>query len=64
MGGIIRWEDAAEFFLVGASAVQVGTANFVDPELTLKIVDGLEKYAESQGLSNISELTGKVDLTK
>ncbi|MCD8490508.1 MAG: dihydroorotate dehydrogenase [Geovibrio sp.] len=64
MGGIIRWEDAAEFFLVGASAVQVGTANFVDPELTLKIVDGLEKYAESQGLSNISELTGKVDLSK
>lgn len=64
MGGIMHWQDAAEFFLVGASAVQVGTANFVDPELTLKIIDGLEKYAAEKGLQNISELTGKVDLSK
>jgi dihydroorotate dehydrogenase (NAD+) catalytic subunit len=64
MGGITHWQDAAEFFLVGASAVQVGTANFIDPELAIKIIDGLEQYAKDKGLGNISELTGKVDLRK
>lgn len=64
IGGIMNWKDVAEFFLVGASAVQIGTANFVDPEIPIKIIEELEQYVSTSGLSNISELTGKVDLEK
>ncbi|MBR6711147.1 MAG: dihydroorotate dehydrogenase [Selenomonadaceae bacterium] len=63
MGGITTAEDAVEFFLAGASAVAVGTANFTDPAATMKIADGLECYLRQKGLSHISELTGKLDLT-
>ena len=63
MGGITTAEDAVEFFLAGASAVAVGTANFADPAATMKIADGLECYLRQKGLSHISELTGKLDLT-
>ena len=61
MGGIRSWQDAVEFFLAGASAVAVGTANFTDPAVTMKIADGLENYLRSRNLSNISELVGKVN---
>ncbi len=60
MGGIQTCADAAEFFLAGASAVAVGTANFADPNVTMKIADDLEKYLRRHNLSNISELVGKV----
>lgn len=62
MGGIRSAEDAAEFFFAGASAVAVGTANFSNPGVTKKIADGLEKYLQAQGLKNISELVGKVEI--
>lgn len=58
MGGISTGEDAAEMMIAGASAVQVGTANFRDPYACVKIVEGLKKYAESVGLKSIAELTG------
>ncbi|MBQ9488287.1 MAG: dihydroorotate dehydrogenase [Selenomonadaceae bacterium] len=60
MGGIKTCADAAEFFLAGASAVAVGTANFLNPNVTMKIADDLEKYLQRHNLSNISELVGKV----
>ena len=60
MGGIRSAEDAVEFFLAGADAVAVGTANFSDPSVTMKIADGLETYLKSRGLNHISELVGKV----
>ena len=60
MGGIQSAEDAVEFFLAGADAVAVGTANFSDPSVTMKIADGLETYLKSRGLNHISELVGKV----
>jgi len=60
MGGIRSAADAAEFFLAGASAVAVGTANFAEPSVTMKIADDLEKYLQSCGLKNIRELVGKV----
>ena len=44
MGGIASWQDAVEFFLAGASAIAVGTANFIDPNITMKICDGLGSY--------------------
>ena len=59
-GGIRSASDAAEFFLAGASAVAVGTANFSEPATTMKIADDLEKYLHSCGLKNIRELVGKI----
>lgn len=56
MGGISSWQDAVQFFLAGADAIAVGTANFADPAVTMKICEGLDKYLESQGLKNIAEL--------
>ncbi|MCF0146581.1 MAG: dihydroorotate dehydrogenase [Eubacterium sp.] len=60
MGGVQSAEDALELMLAGASAVAVGTALFADPAVPLKIVKGMEAYAEEQGLVNISEITGAV----
>ena len=61
MGGIMTWEDAAEFFLAGASAVAVGTANFCDPSATRRIIRGLDEYVKSKGMSNVSEMVGKLN---
>ncbi len=58
IGGIMTWEDAIEFLLVGAAAVQVGTANFVDPDAGAKIARGMEKYCEREGIADIQELVG------
>lgn len=62
MGGIQSTRDAIEFLLVGASAVAVGTALFVDPTLPVKIADGLSAYLESKKLKSVSELIGQVKL--
>lgn len=58
MGGISTWEDAAEMMIAGASAIQVGAANFRDPFAMVKIIEGLENFANEQKLSSITELTG------
>ena len=60
MGGIRTANDAVEFFLAGASAVAVGTANFANPNVTNEIIDGLENYLQRRNLKNISEIIGKV----
>lgn len=62
IGGISTVEDALEFMIAGASAVQVGTANFYDPGAAVRIVDGLEAYCAENGLENISEIVGSVVL--
>jgi dihydroorotate dehydrogenase (NAD+) catalytic subunit len=64
IGGIIDWRDVVEFGLVGASAVQVGTANFIDPEIPLKIINDLDKYMADNNIGNFSELIGTVDLSR
>ena len=61
MGGIASAEDAVEFFLAGASAVAVGMANFTDPEITMKICDGLDTYLAEHGFSSIEEIVGKAN---
>ncbi|BAO91253.1 dihydroorotate dehydrogenase [Caballeronia cordobensis] len=61
-GGIQSAEDAIEFMLAGASAVQVGTASFRDPGVMQKIVDGLAAYCDETGLERISDLTGQLKL--
>ena len=60
MGGIAAAEDAIEMILAGASAVSVGTANFHDPGVTMKIVDGIEEYMEKQGFQTVDEMIGIV----
>lgn len=62
MGGIFSAEDALEFMMAGAAAVQVGTANFVDPDACLKIIRGLETWAEKHGVKKISEVTGSLQV--
>ncbi len=61
VGGITGTEDALEFFLAGASAVEVGTASFIDPGVSVKIVHGIEKYLGDRGFSNISDIVGYIN---
>lgn len=60
IGGVMRWDDAAELILAGATAVQVGTALFADPGAPAKIVKGLENWGRRQGAGAIGELVGVV----
>lgn len=60
MGGIASAEDAIEMILAGASAVSVGTANFHDPAVTLKVIAGIEKYMEENHFQSVKEMTGIV----
>lgn len=64
IGGIAGWEDAVEFHLVGARAFQVGTANFVTPDVTMKIIAGLSHYLAARKLRSLEELTGQVRIKK
>jgi dihydroorotate dehydrogenase (NAD+) catalytic subunit len=63
-GGIATYEDALEFMLAGASAVQVGTASFRDPGVMQKIIDGLAAYCDEMGVTHLRELTGQVKLDR
>ena len=64
MGGIATADDVLEFMIAGATAVQVGTANFVDPFLWTKLLDGIRAYMTRHGLTRVAELTGTLDTTK
>ena len=60
MGGIVSADDALEFLLVGAKAVALGVANFVDPASALSILEGIEQYLESKGIESLEDLIGRV----
>ena len=62
LGGIMTPEDAIEFLLCGASAVQLGTANFIDPTITVKVVDGIAEYLEKEGCKSVTEIIGGLRL--
>nr|WP_279615514.1 dihydroorotate dehydrogenase [Geoalkalibacter ferrihydriticus] len=62
VGGIVRPMDAIEFLIVGAKAVQVGTANFVDPASMITIIDGIEQFLIEEGLADIHQLIGSLEL--
>lgn len=64
MGGIASATDAIEFLLAGASAVEVGTYNFVDPSVTTQIVDGIEGYMRRHGFTDIQDLIGALQIPK
>jgi dihydroorotate dehydrogenase (NAD+) catalytic subunit len=61
MGGIASAEDAVEFMLAGATAVAVGTANFVDPTATMRVIDGLAEYCRHHEVASVRELTGALE---
>lgn len=61
MGGILTAEDALEFLLAGATAIAVGTANFINPEATIDVIRGLERFLVEQGTGDIRDLIGKVN---
>ncbi len=58
LGGIMNAKDAIEFMLVGATAIQVGTANFVDPTISVKIVEGINKYLDKNNFSSVKDIIG------
>ncbi|SFL39967.1 dihydroorotate dehydrogenase [Proteiniphilum acetatigenes] len=60
MGGICNWQDAIEFILAGATAVQVGTYNFIDPTASVKIVDGINDYLERYHIASVNDIVGKM----
>jgi dihydroorotate dehydrogenase (NAD+) catalytic subunit len=61
IGGIMNHRDALEFLIAGATAVQVGTANFVNPGATTAIIDALEDYLQAHGIADINDLVGSLD---
>jgi dihydroorotate dehydrogenase (NAD+) catalytic subunit len=63
MGGIASATDVLEFLIAGATAVQVGTANFVDPFIWTKLLDGLRDYLQRHAVAHVSDLTGTIDTT-
>jgi dihydroorotate dehydrogenase (NAD+) catalytic subunit len=62
IGGIMDYKDALEFLIVGAKAIQVGTANFVNPRATLEIIEGLRSYCTEKGICDINEIIGSLDV--
>lgn len=58
MGGITTWEDAIEFIMAGSTAIQVGTANFIKPDVAIDIVDGIEAYMQKEGIKSLEEIRG------
>ncbi len=62
LGGISNWKDAVEFMLAGATAIQVGTYNFIDPTASVKIINGLNEYCDQFGFKSVSELTGALEI--
>jgi dihydroorotate dehydrogenase (NAD+) catalytic subunit len=64
MGGIATAEDVLEFMIAGATAVQIGTANFVDPFLWVRVLKDLREYMGRHGLARLADLTGSIDITR
>ena len=62
LGGIMNATDAIEFFLAGATAIEIGTANFIDPSVTMKVVDGIEDYLKRHNYKSIKQIIGKLEL--
>jgi dihydroorotate dehydrogenase (NAD+) catalytic subunit len=64
IGGITTASDALEFLIAGASAVQIGTANFVDPAAGIKVAAGIERYCDENGIADVGSLVGSLDVGK
>lgn len=62
LGGIMNWKDAIEFLLAGASAIQIGTANFIDPAITVKVANGIEDYLNKYGYTSVKDIIGALEV--
>ena len=62
LGGIMNWRDAVEFMLAGATAIQIGTANFIDPAITVKVAEGINDYLERHGYSSVRDIIGALEV--
>ena len=60
LGGITSATDAIEFLLAGASAIQIGTANFIDPTTTIKVIEGIDKYLDDNGFTSVHDIIGLI----
>ena len=61
LGGIMNAEDAIEFFMAGASAIELGTANFIDPAISVKVAEGINAWLDSHGCKSLNEIVGVVE---
>lgn len=61
LGGIMTAEDAIEFLMAGATAVEIGTANFIDPAVTIKVRDGIDSWLDGHGCNSVTEIIGALD---
>ena len=61
LGGIMNAHDAIEFFLAGASAIEIGTANFIDPAVTVKVAEGINEWLDQHGCQSVSEIVGQLN---
>lgn len=62
LGGIMNWKDAVEFLLAGASAIQIGTANFIDPAVTVKVAAGINDYLDRHGFASVKDIVGALEV--
>jgi dihydroorotate dehydrogenase (NAD+) catalytic subunit len=62
LGGIMNWKDAVEFLLAGATAIEIGTANFIDPTVTVKVVEGINDYLDRHGFKSVNEIIGALEV--
>ncbi|AVM51872.1 dihydroorotate dehydrogenase (NAD+) catalytic subunit [Bacteroides zoogleoformans] len=62
IGGIMNWKDAVEFMLAGATAIQIGTANFIDPTITVKVADGIDNYLNRHGYTSAKDIIGALEV--
>jgi dihydroorotate dehydrogenase (NAD+) catalytic subunit len=62
LGGIMNAGDAIEFILAGASAIQIGTANFIDPTVSITVVDGINDYLDRHGFQSVSDIIGALEV--
>lgn len=63
LGGIMNWRDAVEFLLAGATAIQIGTANFIDPAITVKVAEGINDYLDRHGFSSVEDIIGGLEIS-
>lgn len=61
LGGICNAHDAIEFFMAGATAIEIGTANFIDPQVTIKVRDGINEWLDSHGCKSVKEIIGTLE---
>ena len=60
LGGIMTAKDALEFLMCGATAIEIGTANFIDPAVTIKVRDGINEWLDSHGVASVQDIIGSI----